>query len=82
MKKEEAQTQQLQPQQIQVAAQDGAKLLVTSGAVMVPNTMVLNGSFSILNSILTGIANGSNALISVEEYQEYLAWKEKQAIKK
>ncbi len=48
----------LNPQQIQMAANAGITLLNTPGAVNVPGPMAVTGVVGVLNSLLTAIVNG------------------------
>lgn len=72
---EQPQTQgmELTPQQVQIAAQAGVKLFSTEGAVQVPSTWMMNGTFTILNGLLNALAQGAAILANPHMIQELQA---------
>ena len=54
----------LNPQQIQIAANAGVTLLNTPGAVNVPSPMAVSGAVRVLMQLLMAIANGEVRVIN------------------
>jgi len=64
---------ELTPQQVQIAAQAGVQLFAKEGAVNIPSTWAMNGTFAILNGLLSALAQGAAILANpsvIEELQK------------
>jgi len=61
----EQQRVDLNPQQVQMAAQAGVQLLNTPGAVNVPSQMAVSGAVRVLMQLLMAIANNEVMVVNV-----------------
>ncbi len=82
-KQDQPQGTTLSPQQIQAAAQAGAKL-IADGRVSVPSDMAMNGTLGVLNAVLTSLGQGMSILVSpalIKELQDKVEAFEKKPAK-
>ncbi len=64
---------ELTPQQVQIAAQATVQLFQKEGAVQIPTTWAMNGTFAVLNGFLQALAQGIVILANpsmIEELQK------------
>ena len=81
----QSQGMELTPQQVQVAAQAGVQLFAKEGAVNIPSTWAMNGTFAILNGLLNALAQGVAILANpsvIEELQKKADASDKKVAKK